>query len=824
MEHATSNEAKERARRLSEYLGHEMEEFEVLQKRRGIVKVLESDQDVTTVEAAVRRIDAQLRSFQLAVISSIEKNTEVLRSIAVSGREQSALQTLYRVTATDASHDSGERFPPPQCHPQTRTDILQQFSHWASTNDPSTRILWLHGPAGAGKSAIAQTLCQEMAADDHPVASFFFKRGDPSRGESMKLFPTIAYQLAYLIPEFRTAIVDCVGGAHIFNKPLSTQLKTLIMEPWHQLPNTHNAIVVIDGLDECTGEKRQQEIVRSIAQGFIGNPTPLRFLIASRPEPHIAELFQEPSLQNIHREINIAPSFTDIHTFLRDEFGRISQDHRMMVGVTAPWPSHEVLEHLIQRSSGYFIYAATVIKFINDPDFRPTDRLNIIMGMAKPKHGSPYAALDQLYTQILDEVPDGSQLLRILAVLAAHHVLPMFQIEQLLGLESGDVWLTLRRARSVLDVPSQHMDTTPLRSHHASFIDFLQDEARSGAFFTGPGSIRHQHLGAHVLDALSYTCKDQSLNAVGHVAWEFNEEDIIQCLPTEDLVARLRPVNPDFIVKFPDSQSSSEKVLEWLKTIQPAPPEDLIQVWEAYHFMAVCDGAWRRAPRKTRNAAIDVLLDINLVLAWTSPHLIELFHAYVLLYDSVRGPPPSLDKIRHVLDYSWDDLRRIICPLRETVGQDSHALELLFLSACHPTRINEFHPAATLQHLAQGGMRTMINVTTNHLPVRFYAAAPLWGSVLRACPPDTKLLETLIESERASAISDPERPSNTSNVHNAIEWLKTFPESPRQLIERIQELLPNSDNSRGASTNVDVEDLWVEWKKTTGWRPSHYAA
>ncbi|KAJ7626931.1 hypothetical protein FB45DRAFT_56455 [Roridomyces roridus] len=602
MDEASSDVAREGARKLFEFLRHEMDEFEALQKRCGIIKILESDEDIRTIEAAVRRIDGQLGNFQLAVMTSIEKKTDLIDKKTDLSREQSTLQILYRATAKDAAHDSGERFSPPMCHPQTRTEILRELSEWAATDDPSTQILWLHAPAGAGKSAIAQTLCQQLAADNRPVASFFFKRGDPSRGESMKLFPTIAYQLAYIIAEFRADIVPRIDGSpHIFDKSLPTQLDALILEPSHQLPATHILVVVIDGLDECTGENRQQEIVRSIARGLVGNPTPLRFLIASRPEPHIAELFQEPNLQNTHQQMNIAPSFTDIHTYLRDEFGRISRDHKMMVSIRVPWPSQEVLEHLIKRSSGYFIYAATVIEIINDPDFRPTDRLSIIMGMAKPKHTSPYAALDQLYTQILEDVPsDSVQLLPILAVLAARYILPMFQIEQLLGLESGDVWLTLRRAHSVIDVPSQPTDTTRLRPHHASFIDFLQDEARSGAFFTGPGSIHHQHLAGPILDALSYTYQDQYLNAVGHVAWEFSSPDIIQFLPTEGLVARFRLVNPDFILAY--VENSAEAVLKWLKATQPAPPEDLIQVGEAYHFLAACDDTWCSALKNTSTA------------------------------------------------------------------------------------------------------------------------------------------------------------------------------------------------------------------------------
>ncbi|KAJ7627056.1 hypothetical protein FB45DRAFT_1082125, partial [Roridomyces roridus] len=320
------------------------------------------------------------------------------------------LQSLYRITAKDASHDAGERFPPPQCHPQTRTEILQQLAEWM--DGPNSQILWLHGPAGAGKSAIAQSFFQDAVARGQLVASFFFKRGDPSRGESMKLFPTIAHQFARLIPKFRSAIVYRMDeDPSVFDKALSTQLETLIMKPIRHVPQTGNSVVVIDGLDECAGERRQQEIVRAIAQSLLESRPPLRFLIASRPEAHITELFQEATLQNIHCQVNIDPSFTDIHTYFRDEFARICSDHKMMAGIPAPWPSQQVLELLIQKSSGYFIYAATVIKSIDDPDFRPTDRLETILGMAEPEDESPFATLDQLYIQILESVPARSQLL-----------------------------------------------------------------------------------------------------------------------------------------------------------------------------------------------------------------------------------------------------------------------------------------------------------------------------------------------------------------------------------------------------------------------------
>ncbi|KAK6991571.1 hypothetical protein R3P38DRAFT_2533478, partial [Favolaschia claudopus] len=55
-------------------------------------------------------------------------------------------------------------------------------------------------PAGTGKSAIAQSFCEELQAQTSLAGSFFFKRGHPSRGNATKLWPTIAYQLALISP------------------------------------------------------------------------------------------------------------------------------------------------------------------------------------------------------------------------------------------------------------------------------------------------------------------------------------------------------------------------------------------------------------------------------------------------------------------------------------------------------------------------------------------------------------------------------------------------------------------------------------------------
>jgi hypothetical protein len=62
------------------------------------------------------------------------------------------------------------------------------------------QILWLQGPAGAGKSAIAQTISEVFRQKNIVAATFFFSRGTSPRGNGKSFVSTISYQLAPIFP------------------------------------------------------------------------------------------------------------------------------------------------------------------------------------------------------------------------------------------------------------------------------------------------------------------------------------------------------------------------------------------------------------------------------------------------------------------------------------------------------------------------------------------------------------------------------------------------------------------------------------------------
>ncbi|KAJ7089970.1 hypothetical protein C8R44DRAFT_648567, partial [Mycena epipterygia] len=205
-------------------------------------------------------------------------------------------------------HNSAERYPQPKCHPETRTEMLEHLWNWTSRS-----ILWLHGPSGAGKSAVAQSLCQKLEAEYCLTANFFFKRGHESRGNATRLFATIAYQLAVILPQLNDTISQIVEkDPAIVEKSFSLQLQKLIVEPCRQITPGRTAIIIVDGLDECRGEDVQQEILRCIGNSIQNSHFPVRFLISSRPEPHIRKMFEGPSLNALHCPVNIEQSFKDV--------------------------------------------------------------------------------------------------------------------------------------------------------------------------------------------------------------------------------------------------------------------------------------------------------------------------------------------------------------------------------------------------------------------------------------------------------------------------------------------------------------------------------
>ncbi|KAI3606104.1 nwd2 [Moniliophthora roreri] len=437
----------------------------------------------------------------------------------LTDRKPATFHDLYEeVKDVGASYDSETRYPQPQCHPDTRQDVLKLLLDWIHSTSPSDRMLWLYGPAGAGKSAIAQTIAQTAREENILVASFFFSRADPKRNNPRYIFLSIAYQLAHSIPELREPIERAIRkNPAILQGTLENQFAELILEPCRSLPQlarNYQGTLVIDGIDECNGSSAQQRILFIMATA-LSEKMPYRTLLCSRPEPSIRESFNTEIFRLYLRRIALDDTFAvgrDIAIFLNSEFKRIRGSPRNChIEFPNLWPSPSVVDELVQKASGQFIYADTVIKFVDNEYANPCARLEIVLcpkSLSDPDMGSPFHDLDTLYHQILSTNPHRSKLRDILRVLVlAPQIWPREprptprNMEALLMLPVGEVLLTLRGMHSILHIDGPDDE---IRILHASFEDSLRDEIRSGYFFVGNVEDQHSFVAWWLLHAIDY--------------------------------------------------------------------------------------------------------------------------------------------------------------------------------------------------------------------------------------------------------------------------------------------------------------------------------
>ncbi|KAJ3559593.1 hypothetical protein NP233_g11228 [Leucocoprinus birnbaumii] len=395
------------------------------------------------------------------------------------------LEILLKKSMPDAFHDSLARHPPPRCHLGTRKEYINLIIQWAlGESDHKEPVLWLRGPFGVGKTAVAQTSAEALKSLDKLLATLFFFRLNADRNDPRRVFPSIVWQIASLYSSF-AEIIDMIlqKDPSITTKPLSTQFEELIIIPLQQIDVAakvvlEGRVVIIDGLDECQGTAEQCEIIRIIAASARNRTTPFRWFITSRPEDPIIRTMNSFSVSPIVYMLELPVSRKidhEILLYLVDEFAKIRESH----GLPDSWPSEEVLTLLVDHTDGLWIYISTMVRFVKDDiSLGPVDQLHIILKFLgdvsnKVAPNNPLEEMDFLYVLILQRIP--SDILTTIQKILLLHSLnsSMNMIAQTLGLSVPQLHRYCASLQSVMELRGNDLRSLKLHFYHASFVHFL---------------------------------------------------------------------------------------------------------------------------------------------------------------------------------------------------------------------------------------------------------------------------------------------------------------------------------------------------------------
>ena len=439
-------------------------------------------------------------------------------------------------------HNSAARVDAPKCHPETRKAVQENIFSWMSNGVASTAfqgaegILWLTGPAGTGKTAIMGTMSDKLEEEGRLAASFYFSsfNGTPETMSKRRFVATLAYQLAVhpaLQGRLSSPVLSAVRqNPAIFDMSLKRQLEVLILQPLRSSYGQELSTcgpplsIVVDGVDECgeTGESGQSrqgdqvEVLSALLQAINDPAFPFRIIVASRPETWIRAFFTDSATGHF-TEIFLDDRYSpddDIRLFLKSKFAELCR----RCGLDpATWPSEEAIAKLVEDASGQFIYAATVLRYVDTPGTIPQLQLDIVLKIKPRDKSNPFSLLDALYTSILHSCPNPEMaVLWLKTVKELHdtrndHAPSAWTINRLLESHAGQAQTLLGALPSLVHIPppsiglgklpdSQHygdqLGLSPPPTHtgsvgwgtsysfyHKSFLDFLGDKYRYGPAF-----------------------------------------------------------------------------------------------------------------------------------------------------------------------------------------------------------------------------------------------------------------------------------------------------------------------------------------------------
>lgn len=446
--------------------------------------------------------------------------------------------------APGAFHDSEERgSDAPKCHPETRKAVQEQIMSWirrGDQDDEPKQILWLSGPAGSGKTAIAGTIADECDKEGLLASTFFFSAYSESsdRRSKRSFVLTLAYGLMQqrAIVGLKAAVLCALeDDPMILRKHLDRQMDQLILNPLRVVAGQSNPalwpkVVIIDGLDECGADAHVQgskydvqrctedshkAILRVLARGAANPSFPFRILIASRPDPAIKSFFQSPPdiALRIFLDNQYNPDY-DIRLFLVAKLNAVQREFSL----PSDWPPQHVVDILVDNASGQFIYAATALRFVEDGSRPPQEQLELILHWSRRNgcDSNPFASLDSLYTGILHMSPDPALAGKWIVCLTAQWGLgvgsarPSYSVgdwykKAILESSSGEIAYLLRRMSSLISISEDSGPSFVVNLYHKSILDFLGDANRSSGLY-----VSEKEAEQYISDCHYHTLKSES--------------------------------------------------------------------------------------------------------------------------------------------------------------------------------------------------------------------------------------------------------------------------------------------------------------------------
>ena len=281
----------------------------------------------------------------------------------------------------------------------TRTSRLKDIIDWAANKSEEKDLIqsntyWIHGSPGIGKTSLAHSICARLDDQGQLAGAFFCQRDKADLNNPRNILPTLIYKLAGILPPFRRMVAKRLrDNTNLTPESMNDAFFLDVCLKLRHGPS-HFLVFVIDAFDEC-GERRSRSDLLRLLTTAAERVSWLKIIITSRPEADIQDFFDRLN-QSSYLGYNLAhdqEADRDLRTFAESEFDEVARVWRL----PAPWPEESLLDKVISRANGLFIFIKTLVLALEDCA-DPIEFLKATSELA----GAGLKTLHELYLRVLN--------------------------------------------------------------------------------------------------------------------------------------------------------------------------------------------------------------------------------------------------------------------------------------------------------------------------------------------------------------------------------------------------------------------------------------
>lgn len=355
-------------------------------------------------EEAERTAQSNREKLALESIRILPKIDKKLKEFSEEAKKVARTQEILRSLCYEELHDRFGSVTDP--HSKTFEWIMTRkelgFEEWLRSGN---NVYWISGEPGSGKSTLmkfvykhqtTQELLQEWAGESKLIIAehFFWVGGNNMQRSQQGLFQSILY---HVLRQHPAAVPDICSerwnDLENHYEPWSlSSLKQCISRLSTQMTSMGKICLFIDGLDEYNGE--HQTIVNVFAG--LASSTNIKLCVASRSW----NVFRHAYERLEHKLYMQEQTRNDIRKFVEDKLGH-DQYLKSKVSGSDCDSDYDVVEHVIEKAEGIFIWVDIVINLL----LKACQDRNDLDDLRKKIENYP-KGLEPLFKRIMADIPD----------------------------------------------------------------------------------------------------------------------------------------------------------------------------------------------------------------------------------------------------------------------------------------------------------------------------------------------------------------------------------------------------------------------------------